>query len=345
MNMYDAIAKLTVHIESFELEPLQQKTPSDYTRLTTVVRFRGNNQEGVGEDVTYGEKEQLSFREHGPSLDFRGTYTIAEFSQLIAEKQLFHISLKPSQEAFRLYRIWTFESAALDLALKQANTTLAAILTKTPKPLNFVSSVRVDNATGITPLQERITANPDIRFKLDPLPEWSEQLIQQIADLGRVDVLDLKGHYKGTSVDVETDPRLYQKLLVQFPNAIFEDPSLTKETLPLLKPHVARISWDAPVHSLEEIKAMPIATKWLNIKPSRFGTIQELLRVYEYCMQNDITMYGGGQFELGPGRRQIQYLASLFHPNTPNDTAPSEYNFDPLPKILHCLPLSIDTFS
>jgi hypothetical protein len=41
-------------------------------------------------------------------------------------------------------------------------------------------------------------------------------------------------------------------------------------------------------------------------------------------------MYGGGQFELGPGRGQIQYLASLFHPHTPNDVAPAGYN-DPDP--------------
>jgi hypothetical protein len=41
-------------------------------------------------------------------------------------------------------------------------------------------------------------------------------------------------------------------------------------------------------------------------------------------------MYGGGQFELGPGRGHIQYLASLFHPDTPNDVAPGGYN-DPEP--------------
>ena len=37
-------------------------------------------------------------------------------------------------------------------------------------------------------------------------------------------------------------------------------------------------------------------------------------------------MYGGGQFELGPGRRQIQKLASVFYADGPNDVAPSEYN-------------------
>ena len=35
-------------------------------------------------------------------------------------------------------------------------------------------------------------------------------------------------------------------------------------------------------------------------------------------------MYGGGQFELGHGREQIQRLASLFYADGPNDVAPSE---------------------
>ena len=40
----------------------------------------------------------------------------------------------------------------------------------------------------------------------------------------------------------------------------------------------------------------------------------------------------GGPFELGPGRGQIQYHASLFHPDAPNDVAPSGFNLpDPAP--------------
>jgi hypothetical protein len=51
-----------------------------------------------------------------------------------------------------------------------------------------------------------------------------------------------------------------------------------------------------------------------------------LFEAYDYCDQNGIGAYGGGQWELGPGRGHIQYLASLFHPHTPNDVAPSGYN-------------------
>jgi hypothetical protein len=52
-----------------------------------------------------------------------------------------------------------------------------------------------------------------------------------------------------------------------------------------------------------------------------------------------VRAYGGGQYELGPGRGHIQYLASLFHPDTPNDTAPSGYNDPSIPPGLPGSPL------
>ena len=67
----------------------------------------------------------------------------------------------------------------------------------------------------------------------------------------------------------------------------------------------------------------------MNASMSRFGSVRSLLEGYEYCAEKRIGVYGGGQFELGPGRGQIQYLASLFHPDTPNDVAPGGYNFMP----------------
>ena len=54
--------------------------------------------------------------------------------------------------------------------------------------------------------------------------------------------------------------------------------------------------------------------------------MQRLFDAYDYCAEKEISPYGGGQWELGPGRGQIQYLAALFHPDTPNDVAPGGYN-------------------
>ncbi|MDQ4082394.1 MAG: hypothetical protein M3123_05855, partial [Actinomycetota bacterium] len=61
---------------------------------------------------------------------------------------------------------------------------------------------------------------------------------------------------------------------------------------------------------------------------------------YDYCAERAIPVYGGGQFELGPGRGHIQYLASLFHPDAPNDVAPGGYNEVDPPAGLPKSPLS-----
>jgi hypothetical protein len=66
--------------------------------------------------------------------------------------------------------------------------------------------------------------------------------------------------------------------------------------------------------------------RFLNVKPSRFGTVRGLLDAIDHCRARGITMYGGGQFELGQGRAQIQALASLFYGDAPNDVAPGDYN-------------------
>ena len=38
-----------------------------------------------------------------------------------------------------------------------------------------------------------------------------------------------------------------------------------------------------------------------------------------------------GSSSSGPGRGHIQYLASLFHPDTPNDVAPTGFNLSDPP--------------
>ena len=69
----------------------------------------------------------------------------------------------------------------------------------------------------------------------------------------------------------------------------------------------------------------------INIKPARLGSFGALFELYKLCDAEGIDMYGGGQHELGPGREHIQLLASLFHPQAPNDVAPAGYN-EPNPR-------------
>ena len=125
-----------------------------------------------------------------------------------------------------------------------------------------------------------------------------------------------------------------------FPDAWIEDPALTDETDPILEPHRDRITWDAPIHSIADIEALPFPPKMVNVKPSRVGGLRSLLDTYDWCAERGITAYGGGQWELGCGRGQIQYLASLFHADAPNDVAPSGYNDPRVPEGLPESPLS-----
>ena len=122
-----------------------------------------------------------------------------------------------------------------------------------------------------------------------------------------------------------------------FGDAWIEDPKLTPETDAVLAAHRERFSWDAPIHSIEDIQALPYPPRMVNIKPSRLGGLRNLLDAYDYCAAEGIGNYGGGQFELGVGREQIQYLASLFHADAPNDVAPTGFN---LPQPLAGLPSS-----
>jgi hypothetical protein len=182
---------------------------------------------------------------------------------------------------------------------------------------------------------------PKTRFKLDPTNTWSDELIEELAASGAVDSLDLKGQYKGTPVDVDTDPELYRKLCEAFPDAWLEDPDLNDETRAVLEPHKDRITWDAPIHSIEDIEALEWAPRMVNIKPSRIGALRDLGAAYDYCAERGIGAYGGGQTELDVGRDHIQYLAALFHPDTPNDVAPRGFNEPKLPDGMPETPIDV----
>ena len=301
MSLYDAVRDLQLDIESFATERRETPVSTEFVRVTTTVILSGHGYAGHGEDVTY----QAELHEDFPRLAADGRMTVDEYSR--------HV------EAYGLedYRRWAFESAALDLALRQNGLSLGAAVGRQYRPVRFVVSTRLE----IRPWLEHY---PRLEFKLDPVSKWTDEQIREIAATGRVRVLDLKGQYEGTVVDQPADERLYRSVVREFPEAIIEDPKLTPETREALRGSEERWSWDAPIHSADDIAER--APRFCNIKPSRFGTLERLLAAIDHCNAHGIAMYGGGQFELGPGREQIQRLASLFYPDAPNDVAPSGYN-------------------
>jgi L-alanine-DL-glutamate epimerase-like enolase superfamily enzyme len=321
---FNQVADLALEVEDYALEGLSRPVSSDFTRRTTVIRLRGAGHEGQGEDVTYSGSDQEVFQGASATLPLAGSYTLREFSRRLDELELF--PTPPESAAFGDYRRWAFESAALDLALRQAELGLAEAVNRLPRPVTYVVSLRLGEPPSLDRLLAWLELYPGLRFKLDATSSWDDGLVARLVATGSVDSIDFKGAYRGTVVDQPPDPALYERVAAAFPDAWLEDPALTPETQAVLDRYRARVTWDAVIHSVADIEALPWEPRMLNIKPSRFGTIERLFAAYDFCDGRSIRMYGGGQFELGPGRGQIQRLASLFHPDAPNDVAPGEFN-------------------
>jgi hypothetical protein len=341
MSTFDKLADLPLRVEGYALEGLRASVSSGFERLSTVVHLRGQGLEGVGEDVVYEAADHLALQKAGPVLELAGDYALGEFCERIDALDLFPVAPERG-EVSRLYRRWTFHSAALDLALRQADLPLHAVLEREARPVTFVVSMRLGEPASLEPLHRRLANYPGLRFKLDATNSWTAELIDGLVRTGAVDSIDFKALYKGTVVDVVPDPVLYRRVIAAFPDAWLEDPDVvTESTAEALACAHDRVTWDAPIHSIADIEALPFAPRMVNLKPSRIGGLSRLCATYDYCAEHGIGAYGGGQFELGPGRGQAQYLASLFHPDTPNDLAPAGYNQSDPPPGLPRSPLPV----
>lgn len=338
MSTWARLADLELELDSYGLERIDVRLSDDFVRSTTVIHLRGAGLEGLGEDVTYAIADHDALEATGAVLPLAGSWTLARFSDHLATLDLF--PAPPQSEVYRRYRNWAFESAALDLALNQAGEPLHAVIGLAPSPLRFVASLRLADPPTLDPVERRLARHGDLQFKLDPTPSWNAELIAQLAALDAVAIVDLKGFYVGSIVENPPDAALYERVVAGFPEAWIEDPALTAATEGVLAGQRARITWDAPIHSVADVRALPFEPRMLNVKPSRLGSLRELLDLYDYCAAHGIANYGGGQTELGVGRGQIEYLASMFHPDTPNDVAPAAYNFEPLAPDLPGSPLA-----
>ena len=305
MSTYDRVRGLPLIVEEYALEPLEREVARGFTLRRTEVVLRGGGHEGRGEEVDYDPASQQRFQERRGELPLVGEHTLDSYALL--------------QSGQTEYRRWALESAALDLALKQAGLSLAEALGREQRPLRFVVSTRVANVEAWLELY------PQLQFKLDPDQDWTDDVVERVAATGAVQTLDFKGVYR-LEFGSPPDPALYRRIATAFPGVWLEDPALTPGTLAVLDGDRYRITWDAGIHEWSDVEALPFKPRCLNCKPSRFGSVKRLFDFYDACEREGIALYGGGQFELGRGRDQIQLLASLFHADAPNDVAPAGFN-------------------
>jgi hypothetical protein len=340
VSLYDAVRDLPLTLESYDLELRSLDVSSGFTRKTTTVRLTGAGEEGLGEDVTYDGPEHDAQVTRGPVLPLAGNWTIDSLSSHLGEQALFET--RPEREVYLDYRRWAFESAALDLALRQSGLTLGEAVGRELRPLTYVVSMRLGEPPSLEVLKGWLALYPGLRFKLDATSDWSSDLVAELREIKCVDSIDFKGHYTGTAVDQGADAALYRRVIEGLPGVWLEDPAIDDSTLPILESVSSQVTWDAVIHSVDDIEALPWPPKTVNVKPSRFGSVARLFAAYDYCEERGIGAYGGGQFELGVGRGHIQYLAALFHPDTANDVAPGAFNIPSPAPGLPASPLTVE---
>src|SRR5215207_11109976 len=114
--LWERLAELPVTVDGYRLERLEA---DEYERATTQYRLSGGGEEGVGEDVGLFDD---ALHAAGPYLDLAGAWTLGGFAEHLATVDQWQPA-EPEWEMARAWRNWAFESAALDLALRQAGRT------------------------------------------------------------------------------------------------------------------------------------------------------------------------------------------------------------------------------
>jgi hypothetical protein len=338
--LWERLSALPVVVESYEFERRYAKVANDFERVTTVIHLRGGGAEGLGEDVSPFETEDDTLHVLAPELPLAGEWTLGALSERVAELDLW--PLPPRWDPARRWRRWAFESAALDLALAQAGRALHEVVGRAPQPVRFVNSLGLGDPPTFDPIRRRLERHPNLRFKLDVTAAWSPDLIDEVAATGAVEIVDFKGRYGLETPQLPELLRMYERVIETFPDALLEDGHDIPEVTELLASAGDRISYDAPIYTAESLDAMPLPPRAVNIKPCRVGDVRSLLDVYTACAARGLITYGGGMGELGVGRTQIQLLAALFHPDSPNDVAPGGYNFDTPAADLPASPLAAE---
>ncbi len=325
-SLWPRLAELPLVVESYEYDRLSLLLAHESERVTTHVRLLGAGADGLGEDVSVHVEDGSSLHETQLALPLAGEWTLGGFCEHLATLALW--PKPPEWEGMLRFRNWAFESAALDLALRQAGRSLHDVLGLQPQPVRFVNSFGLGKEPSIEPVRRRLARAPGVRFKLDAEASWPAELVDEVAATGAVETIDFKGLYGFEVEDPDALGALYDRVLAVLPDAYLEDPHDLPEIAQRLGDRLERVSYDAPIRSAEDIGATPLAARVVNVKPSRIGSLRALFEVYARCARERRPMYGGGMGELGVGRGQIELLAALFHADAPNDVAPSAYNED-----------------
>src|SRR3954465_4804007 len=165
-SLWKRLASTPLEVERYELERLEEPVTRGFTPVSTVIHLHRLGHDGPGEDITWYTEHHDAEQEAGAVLPLAGEWTLESFSNGLEMPTPHHR--------------WAYESAALDLALRQAGTSLAAAVGREARPISFVISPGPGARRGAAPGLRGREPEPSHRFKLDPGADWSDELIAEL---------------------------------------------------------------------------------------------------------------------------------------------------------------------
>jgi hypothetical protein len=329
-RILEAVLPLPVSIERLTTSQLELGGATAFTRITTIVELHGEGHVGRGEDIAYSSDAQEQLPAVLEALDVAGEWTIGSLSAHL-DGQRIDVSNAMGDDKPGYHR-WAVESAALDLALRQAGTDLATLVGEPWHPVRVSLSMGLGSPPSVDVVRGWLERDASTTFKLDTNTEWDHELVAELASLpGAVSTVDFKALYTGDWAHTDFAPALYAAVGSGLPDALIEDAKLNDDVEDALdEDALGRLAWDYPITQPHDVPGIEgsrshysdLRPGAVNIKPSRFGSLERLLGTIMLCDDEGIPCYSGGQYELGIGRTQVQEIASLCYPDAPNDCAP-----------------------
>ena len=233
---YDAVRDLPLVVEGYELDGHSSTVSSEFTRKTTVIRLVGRRRGGArrGRHLRRRRAGRAAGARPGPAarrrVDDRRRSRATSTTLPLFEHE-------PEQHAYLDYRRWAFESAALDLALRQAGRSLGDVVgrDRAARDVRRVGRARrsADDRRGSAPFS---SSTPAFASSSTRRPTGRTRSSPSSRSSGASTRSTSRASTAARSSTTRPTPTLYRRVIEAFPDAWLEDPALTPETEPVLEP-------------------------------------------------------------------------------------------------------------
>ena len=241
--------------------------------------------------------------------------------------------------AFLDYRRWAFESAALDLALRQAGRSLGDAVGREPDPSRSspLAGWRSPSTARLRPSSSstRGSASSSTRGRTGARrssPSWRHWVRR--LDRPEGPVLRHRRRQPAGSGALPRGDRAVPGGVARGSCAHAGDRGAARAAC-----RPCDLGCADPLGRRHRGASLATQDRQREAVTVRFR--RAALRGVRLLRGHEIGAYGGGQWELGVGRGHIQLLAALFHPTTPNDVAPGGFNATEPPTDLPASPLTV----